>query len=123
MDLSDPELWLEMFALLYADDSVLVSESELDSQKALDATAKFCMVNNIKVNATMTIFIICSRRKIRKFSDVFVYGTPIERVDTFFLYLGIVCKFNSTSQTTIINNVDKAKKALYKLQSYRVKLN
>ena len=88
MDFSDLELWLKMFAPLYADDSVLVSESELDCQKALDATAKYYMVNNIKINAAMTKFVICSWRKIRKYSDIFVYGTPIERVDTFFSVSG-----------------------------------
>ena len=106
-DISDLDFWLKMFALLYADDTVLMSESELDMQKALDATAEYCMENNMKINVAKTNFMICSRGKIRKYSDVFVYGTSIECVDTF-LYLGIVVKFNNTFQKTIKNNVDKA---------------
>ena len=98
--ISDLDFRLEMFALLYADDTVLISESELDKQKALDATAEYCIENNMKINVAKTKFMICSRGKIRKYSDVFVYGTSIERVDTF-LYLGIVVKFNNTFQTTI----------------------
>ena len=98
-DLSDLELWLKMYALLYADDTMLICESELDMQKALDATAAYCMENDMKINISKTKYIICSRRKIKKYSDVFVYVTPIERVDTF-PYLGIVVKFNNTFQTT-----------------------
>ena len=120
-DSSDLDSWLKMFALQYADDTVLMSESELDMQKALDATAEYCMENNMKINVAMTKFMICSRGKIRKYSDVFVYGTPIERVGTF-LYLGIDVKFNNTFQTTIKNNVDKAKKALHKIAVYSGKI-
>ena len=64
---------------------------------------------------------ICSLGKVRTYSDVFVYGTPIERVDSF-LYLEIVVKINNTFQTTIKNNVDKAKKVLNKLAVYSGKI-
>ena len=50
-----------------------------------------------------------------------MYGTSIERIDTF-LYLGIVVKFISTFQTTMKNNVDKAKKVLHKLAVYSGKI-
>ena len=42
-------------------------------------------------------------------------NTAIERVDTF-CYLGVVFKYNNTFQAAIKNNVDKAKKALFKLE-------
>ena len=42
-------------------------------------------------------------------------STAIERVDTFY-YLGVVFKNNNTFQAAIKNNVDKAKKALFKLE-------
>ena len=48
-----------------------------------------------------------------------MYGTPIQRADTF-LYSGIVVKFNNMFQTTI-KNVHTAKKALHKLAVSRVK--
>ena len=104
-----------MFALLYVDHTVLMSESELYMQKALDAIAEYCMENNKKIKVAKTKFMICSSGKIGKFSDVFVYGN--ERVDNF-LYLGNDVKSNNTSQTTIKYNVDKIKKALNKLAVY-----
>ena len=42
-------------------------------------------------------------------------NTAIERVDTF-CYLGVVFKYNNTFQAAIKNNVDKAKKVLFKLE-------
>ena len=86
-------------------------------QNALDATAEYCMENNMKINVSKTKFMIRSRGKLRKYFDVFVYGTPIERVDTF-PYLGIDVKFNNTFQTTINNYVFKVKEELHKLAVY-----
>ena len=57
-----------------------MSGSEIDLQKALDATEQYCMELNIKSTVAQTNFMICSPGKIRKYSDDFVYGTPIERV-------------------------------------------
>ena len=53
-DLSDLEMWVKMYALLYADYIVLMSESELDMQKELDATAEYCMENNMKSSVSET---------------------------------------------------------------------
>ena len=71
-DYSDLQLLLKIYALLYADDTVLLSEGELDMQKALDATAEHCWENNMKINVSKTKIMICSRGKMRKFSDVYV---------------------------------------------------
>ena len=68
----------------------------------------------MKFDVSKMKYMICSRGKPRKQSNVYVYGTPIERVDTL-LYLKIVIKFNNTFQTAIKNNVDETKKVLHKL--------
>ena len=86
-------------------------------QEALDAKAEYSMENNMKINVALTKFMTCSRRKIRKIFDVFVNGTPIERVDAY-LYLGIFVKFDNTFQTTAKNNVYRGTKALHKLAVY-----
>ena len=106
---------LKMYALLYADDTLLLSETEEDMQRALDATLKNCNENKMTINASKTKYIVCSRGKIRKTSNLLVNRTAIERVDTF-CYLGIMFKHNNTFQAAIKNNVDKAKKALFKLE-------
>ena len=59
---------------------------------------------------------ICFRGKVRESSGMFINNSPIERVDSF-SYLGIIFKYNNSFQLTIKNNVDKAKKVLFKLRA------
>ena len=68
-----------------------------------------------------TKIMISSRGKIRKHLEVFLYGTPIERVDTF-LDSRIVVKFENTFQSTMQKFVEKAEKALPELAVYSGKI-
>ena len=119
---NDLEVLSKMYTLLYADDTLLLSESEADMQRALDATHQYCVRNNMTINASKTKFMICSRGKTRKTPTFVVNGIEIERVDTF-CYLGIIFKYNNTFQSSIKNNVDKAKKALFKLEVISSKID
>ena len=60
-----------------------------------------------------TKLLICSRGEIRKQSTFYINRTAIQRVDTF-CYLGVMLKYNNTLQAAMKNNVDKAKKVLFK---------
>ena len=44
---------IKVFALVYPDDTVLMSGSELDMHKAFDATAEYYMENNMKINVIL----------------------------------------------------------------------
>ena len=110
-DINDQEetrTLLQMFVLLYADDTVLLTESAGDMQKALDATVRYCELNKMSLNIEKTKYIIFSRGKVRKIDDITIYDTPIERVDSF-CYLGIVFRYNNTFQNAIKHNIDKEK--------------
>ena len=74
------------------------------------------------INVSETKYIICSRCKIGKQSTLYINRTAIERVDTF-CYLGVMLKENNTFQAAMKNNVDKAKKALFKLDVLMSKIN
>ena len=65
---------------------------------------------------------ICSRGKIRKQSTLYINRTAIERVDTF-CYLGVMLRYNNTIQAAMKINVDKAEKALFKLDVLMNKIN
>ena len=106
----------KIFALLYADDTIILTESENDMQKALNAACQYCSNFNIRINCSKTKYMIFSRGKVRKSTVMFINNSPIERVDSF-CYLGVIFKYNNTFQLTIKNNVDKAKKALFKLRA------
>ena len=106
----------KIFALLYADDTIILTESENDIRKASSAAYQYCRNFNIRINCSKTNNMIFSRGKVRKSTVMFINNSPIERVDSF-CYLGVVFKYNNTFQLTIKNNVDKAKKALFKLRA------
>ena len=102
-----------MFVLLYADNTVLFTESAGDMQKALDATVRYCETNKMSLIIEKSKYLIFSRWKLRKIDDITIYDTPIERVDSF-CYLGIVFRYNNTFQNAIKHNIDKARKAVFK---------
>ena len=59
---------------------------------------------------------IFSRGKVRKTVPILAEGKELERVDTF-CYLGIVFRYNNTFQAAMKYNIDKAKKALFKMET------
>ena len=87
---------LVMYSLLFADDTLLLGETEDDMQRALDATMKYCIQNKMTKNVSKTKYMICSRGKIRKQSNLYINRTAIEGVDTF-CYLGVMLKYNNVS--------------------------
>ena len=101
--------------LYYADDSLLFSETAKDMQNAFDATLSYCEENQMCIKIGKTKYIILSRAKVRKYDAITAYGQTIERVDTF-CYLGIVFRYNNTIQAAIKHSIDKAKKALLKIE-------
>ena len=62
--------------MLYADDTLLLAESEQDLQKALNATADYCRRWKIKINPTKSKVVICSRGKIRKLPHLMLNDPP-----------------------------------------------
>ena len=116
------EVFLKLYVLLYADDTILLSENRLDMQDAIDATVEYCSKNELRINIEKTKCIIFSKGKVRKTNTFYINGQVIERVDQF-CYLGIVFKYNNTFQESIKLNVDKARKALFKLKSFATKVN
>ena len=61
----DENLMLKMFILLYADDTVICTESIEDLQRALDAMSTYCNKWSLRVNATKTKVLVFSRGKLR----------------------------------------------------------
>ena len=112
--LCESELFKSLFVLLYADDTPLLSETENDMQLMINATADYCKKFDMIINVGKTEYMIFSKGKIRKLSTLYINQTKLERVDSF-CYLGIISKYNNTFQLSIQHNIDKARKALFKL--------
>jgi hypothetical protein len=52
----DIEEYMYLFILLYADDTVILAETEKSMQQALDALHQYCIRNGVKANASETKF-------------------------------------------------------------------
>ena len=69
----DVEHFLRIYALLYADDTIVLSESENELQKALNAVFEYCNDWDLTVNTSKTEIIIFSRGKVTVY-PAFVFG-------------------------------------------------
>ena len=73
--------------MLYADDTIIMAESEQDLQTALDAVFSFCKLWYLELNISKTKVIIFSGGKVRKHVKFAFDGTELEVVDQY-TYLG-----------------------------------
>ena len=64
---------LNMFVLLYADDTIVLAENACEFQKALDAVHGYCGMYKLTVNIKKTKIIVFGRRKVKRF-PTFKYG-------------------------------------------------
>ena len=63
-------IYLKLFALLYADDTVLMAKTHDDLQHILNKFGVYCNTWKLKANTDKTIVIVFSRReKINKFKN------------------------------------------------------
>lgn len=60
----DVEMWLRLYVLLYADDTIILSESEADLQNALNSLNSYCQTWDLSVNASKTKIVIFFKGKI-----------------------------------------------------------
>ena len=100
--ISDLDIFLKMFVLLYADDTIIMAESAENLQYALGVFGNYCKIWGLNVNLSKTKIIIFSRRKSRIRHDFKIFEKSIE-VHDFYTYLGVVfnynCSFKMAKQT------------------------
>ena len=93
--LSEPDLevFLRLYVLLYADDTIVMAETPEELQKALVAVHEYCALWKLTVNTTKTKIVIFSQRKVRRYPD-FVFGTDTFDVVDDYVYLGVKLNYN-----------------------------
>ena len=62
----DVEVFLRMYVLLYADDTIFMTETPDDLQSSINAACDYCQTWHLTVNTSKTKVIIFSRGKVRK---------------------------------------------------------
>jgi exonuclease III len=96
LDFKDDNMnnYLKLFVLMYADDTVILSNTAKDLQNALDNLKLYCNRWKLKVNPTKTKVTIFGSRKVKAGKYEFMYdGKSVDIVDSF-KYLGVIFNFN-----------------------------
>lgn len=118
----DVEVFIKLYCLLYADDTLLLAETKEDLQDALNATMTYCKNWDLQINEKKTKVMVFSRGRIRKIPQFVLDGENLDVVNEF-TYLGIIFTNNGSFKKTIANNVTKAKRAMFKLLNNAKKLD
>ena len=87
--------FLKLFVLMYADDTILLADNEIDLQKLLDSLHAFCEHDKLQVNTDKTKVMVFTRSKVRlRNLTIFKMGdTNLERVEEY-NYLGMLFTWN-----------------------------
>ena len=83
------DVYLKLFVLLYADDTVLMAENAIDLQQQLNVFKEYCKTWKLKVNVNKSNVLIFSNGRIPKNLRFLYDGKQLDIVDKF-SYLGIV---------------------------------
>ena len=106
---NDIYLHLHLYTLLYADDTIIMAESEQDLQTALDAVLSFCKLWYLEWNISKTKVLIFSRGKVRKHIKFAFDVTDLEVVDQY-THLEVTFNYNNTVYKSIERQISQAKK-------------
>ena len=109
---NDFNVYIKLFILLYADDTILFSENKEDLQLQLDTFYDYCNAWKLKVNIQKTKAMTFSTGRTNENVHFTFNGEVIENVKTF-NYLGIIFSKGGSFVHTMKNNVNKAMIAMY----------
>ena len=104
----------KLFLLLYADDTVIFSESAAGLQRILNKTKSYCDQWKLKLNAKKCKIIFFSRGKVRNYPQFSIGAENIEVVSSF-LYLGLKLNYNNRMNVAQKDLYDRASRAMFGL--------
>ena len=105
-------VFLKIFLLLYADDTVLLSENSNDLQSMLNEFYNYCTEWNLKINTNKTKVMIFCRGRMPNNLNFFINGYKIEIVKEY-KYLGIFFSRSGSFLATRKHLKEQATKAMY----------
>ena len=124
MNMSEEEVeqLLKLYVLLYADDSVIISETINGLQKGLTLAKHYCDRNKLKLNAKKCKVVVFSKGKIRNIPKFYIGNEEIEVVSDF-LYLGVKLNYNNRFSVAQKDLIDRASRAMFSLLKKSKNLN
>ena len=111
----DIEIFLKMYVLLYADDTIVMAETPDELHYALNAVYNYCSLWKLTVNTSKTKIVIFSRGKVRNV-PTFLFGKDTLEVVDDYTYLGTTFNFNGNFKKAINKQIDAARRALFILK-------
>ena len=106
------EVYFKLYILLYADDTVIFAENELELQAALNAMFLYCKSWDLKVNPAKTKITIFSNKKLNNVPRFKYDGHDLEVEDSF-VHLGILFTYNGRFLKNSKRLLDQARKAMF----------
>jgi hypothetical protein len=76
LDTEEISVYLRLYLLLYADDTVILAESKEELQAALNSMYLYCKTWDLEINASKTKIVIFDKRKINE-KPVFTLNNEI----------------------------------------------
>ena len=119
IELNDAQLdnFIRLLILMYADDTIILADSESNMQTALHSLQLYCEKWKLEINCTKTKISIFSRGKTNPNRYNFLYsGRKIEIVDSY-KYLGIEFTSTGSFKSTIESLKQQASRAMFALIS------
>ena len=104
------EIYLKMFALLYADDTVLMSETSDGLQTLLNNFYEYSKLWKLKENIDKTKIMVRTAENVH-----FLYNEKEIETVTEFNYLGVTFTKNGKFKLAKQNNIEKTTKAMYEV--------
>ena len=120
--MNELNVFLKIFCLLYADDTLVLAECPKQLQKALDSLKIYCDKWALKVNLDKTKVIIFSKGKIKN-PKYFTFGDNTIDVVEDYVYLGTTFNYNGIFNKAKAKQVLQAKKANFSLSTKTRELN
>ena len=114
--------FINMYVLLYADDTLVLAESPLELQNAMDEVFLYCQQWGLKIstkkikNKSKTRVVIFSKGKVKKQHNFKMGNTKID-TDTDYCYLGVVFNFNGKFTKALEERITLSRKALFSLNA------
>ena len=114
LESDDTVMYLNIFVLLYADDTIILAESKDQLQRALVGMKEYCDTWGLQINSTKTKVMVFSRGKIKN-KPVIYYGDQTLEVVFNYTYLGIVFNYNGSFNLAIKRLYDIGCRAMFEI--------
>ena len=106
-------VFMKLGVLLYADDTIIIAQSEQDLQFSLNRFNEYCQTWKLSVNLDKTKVVIFGARKTDHFH--FKLGTQAVEITDKYKYLGVYFSQSRSFLNARKHTVEQAKKAMYLL--------